>query len=205
MPSIFSYVRLLALRALSTLYLRSLPMYCRVVTPLLVVLVASSDILLRPPLMELPMTVSLVAILLIRSVRSSLVSTMNAIFSSSIVYSVWIGGVLRLTADTPRNSRPPPGQSSAYFLLFNTIMCGYTGLCVACPLTERLLGEEPAGTYVPLLLRPRVMDCARKESVHLGEKVTLILLQRYYWWIGMADSARWWIRRCFTCQSRKSA
>ena len=70
---------------------------------------------------------------------------------------------------------------------------------------ERLLGEEPVRTYVPILLRPWVMDCAHKESVHLGEKVTLNLLQRYYWWIGMADSVRWWIRRCYTCQARKSA
>ena len=60
-------------------------------------------------------------------------------------------------------------------------------------------------TYVPLLLRPWVMDCAHKESVHLSEKVTLTLLQRYYWRIGMADGVRWWIRRCYTCQARKSA
>ena len=51
---------------------------------------------------------------------------------------------------------------------------------------ERLLGDEPVRTYVPLLLRPWVMDCAHKEAVHLGEKVTLGLLQRFYWWIGMA-------------------
>ena len=41
---------------------------------------------------------------------------------------------------------------------------------------ERLLGDEPVRTYVPLLLRPWVMDCAHKEAVHLGEKVTLGLL-----------------------------
>ena len=64
---------------------------------------------------------------------------------------------------------------------------------------ERLLGEEPVRTYVPLLLRPWVMDCTHKEAVHLGEKVSLTLLQRYYWWIGMADSVKWWIRRCCTC------
>ena len=29
---------------------------------------------------------------------------------------------------------------------------------------ERFLGEEPVRTYVPLLLRPWVMDCAHKES-----------------------------------------
>ena len=58
---------------------------------------------------------------------------------------------------------------------------------------------------MPLLPRPWVMDCAHKESVHLGEKVVLTLLQRYHWWIGMADRVRWWIRRCHTCQARKSA
>lgn len=69
---------------------------------------------------------------------------------------------------------------------------------------ERLLRDEPVRTYVPLLLRPWVMDCAHKEAVHLGEKVTLGLLQRYYWWVGMAESVKWWIRRCYTCQARKS-
>ena len=69
---------------------------------------------------------------------------------------------------------------------------------------ERLLGDEPVRTYVPLLLRPWVMDCAHKEAIHLGEKVTLGLLQRFYWWIGMAESVKWWIRRCYTCQARKS-
>ena len=38
---------------------------------------------------------------------------------------------------------------------------------------ERLLGEEPVRTYVPLRLRPWVMDRTHKEAVHLGEKVTL--------------------------------
>ena len=52
---------------------------------------------------------------------------------------------------------------------------------------ERLLGDEPVRTYVPLLLRPWVMDCTHKEAVHLGEKVTLNMLKRYYWWIGMAE------------------
>lgn len=70
---------------------------------------------------------------------------------------------------------------------------------------ERLLGDEPVRTYVPLLLRPWVMDCAHKEAVHLGEKVTLTLLERYYWWVGMAESVKWWIRRCYICQARKNA
>ena len=72
---------------------------------------------------------------------------------------------------------------------------------------ERLLGEEPVGTYAPMLLRPWVMDSAHKEAAHLGEKVTLTLLQRYYWWKTgmMADSVKWWFSRCYTCQSRKNA
>lgn len=69
---------------------------------------------------------------------------------------------------------------------------------------DRLLGEEPVRTYVPLLLRPWVMDCAHKEAVHLGERVTLAVLQRMYWWIGMAESVRWWCRRCYSCQFRKT-
>lgn len=68
---------------------------------------------------------------------------------------------------------------------------------------ERLLGSEPVRTYVPLLLRPWVMDCAHKEVVHLGEKVTLGLLQRVYWWVGMAESVNWWCRRCYSCRFRK--
>ena len=45
---------------------------------------------------------------------------------------------------------------------------------------ERLLGEEHVRTYVPLLLKQWVMDCAHKEPVHLGEKVTLNLLPVSY-------------------------
>ena len=69
---------------------------------------------------------------------------------------------------------------------------------------ERLLGYEPVRTYVPLLLRPWVMDCAHKEAVHLGEKVTLGLLQIFYWWIGMVESVKWWIRRCYTARPAKA-
>lgn len=48
-------------------------------------------------------------------------------------------------------------------------------------LLERLVGEEPLRTYVPMLLRPRVMDRAHEEAIHLGEKVTLAVSQRIYW------------------------
>ena len=60
---------------------------------------------------------------------------------------------------------------------------------------ERLLGEEPVRTYFPLLLRPWVMDCTHKEAVRLEKKVILRMLQRYYWWICMADIVKWWVRR----------
>ena len=70
---------------------------------------------------------------------------------------------------------------------------------------ERLLGDEPVRVYVPLMLRPWVMDRTHKEAVHLGEKVTLAMLERYYYWVGMASRVQWWIRRCYACQTRKKA
>ena len=51
---------------------------------------------------------------------------------------------------------------------------------------ERLLGDGPVRVYVPLMLRPWVMDRMHKEAVHLGEKVALAMLERYYHWVGMA-------------------
>ena len=57
--------------------------------------------------------------------------------------------------------------------------------------------------YVPLMLRPWVMDRTHKETVHLGEKVTFAMLERYYYWVGMASSVKWGIRRCYACQARK--
>ena len=57
--------------------------------------------------------------------------------------------------------------------------------------------------YVLLMLRPWVMDRIHKEAVHLGEKVTLAMLERYYYWVGMASSVKWGIRRCYAYQARK--
>lgn len=73
-------------------------------------------------------------------------------------------------------------------------------------LYERLLGDESVRTHAPLLLRPWVKDCAHKEAVHLGEKVTLVLLQRVSLVDGyhMAESGKRWIRWCYTCQARKN-
>ena len=53
---------------------------------------------------------------------------------------------------------------------------------------ERLLGDEPVRVYVSLILRQWVMDRTHKEAVHLGEKVTLAMPERYYYWVGMASS-----------------
>ena len=68
---------------------------------------------------------------------------------------------------------------------------------------DRLLGDEPVRTHVPMLVRPWVMDCCNKEAVHLGEKVTLQILARMYWWVGMSESVQWWCKRCYSCQFRK--
>ena len=35
------------------------------------------------------------------------------------------------------------------------------------------------------------MDRTHKEAVHLGEKVTLAMLEQYYYWVGMASSVKW--------------
>ena len=69
---------------------------------------------------------------------------------------------------------------------------------------ERLLGDEPMRVYVPLMFRPWVMDRTHNEAVHLGEKVILAMLERYYYWVGMASSVKWGIRRCYACQARKN-
>ena len=31
------------------------------------------------------------------------------------------------------------------------------------------------------------------------------MLQRFYWWIGLDQSVRWWIGRCLFCQARKTS
>ena len=70
----------------------------------------------------------------------------------------------------------------------------------------RLLGDEPTRIYVPLLIRPWVMQaCHTDVSCHLGTTRTLRMLERFYWWIGMDQSTRWWLRRCLKCQARKSS
>ena len=65
---------------------------------------------------------------------------------------------------------------------------------------ERLIEDEQMQVYVPLMLQLWVMDRIHKEAVHLGEKVTFSMLERYYYWVGMASSIKWGIRRCYAAR-----
>ena len=49
-----------------------------------------------------------------------------------------------------------------------------------------LLNNEPVRIYVPLFMRPWIMQaCHSTASCHLGTSRTLRMLERFYWWIGM--------------------
>ena len=68
-----------------------------------------------------------------------------------------------------------------------------------------LLNDEPLRIYVPLLMRPWIMQaCHSTASCHLGTTRTLRILERFYRWIGMNVCTRWWLRHCLKCQSRKT-
>ena len=68
-----------------------------------------------------------------------------------------------------------------------------------------LLDDEPTRIFVPMLLRPLVLQrCHADVSCHFGVARTSRMLERFYWWIGMEQRVRWWIRRCSMCQARKS-
>ena len=48
--------------------------------------------------------------------------------------------------------------------------------------------------YVPMLMRPWVLRGCHADSVcHCGVTRTLQILQRFYWWVGLDQSVRWWI------------
>ena len=73
-------------------------------------------------------------------------------------------------------------------------------------LAARFLHDEPTRIYVPLLMRPWIMQaCHANDSCHLGVARTLSMLERFYWLIGMSVCTRWWLRRCLPCQARKSS
>ena len=58
--------------------------------------------------------------------------------------------------------------------------------------TACLLNDEPIRIYVPLLMRPWVMQaCHSTVSCLLGTERTLRMLERFYWWIGMSICTRW--------------
>ena len=68
-----------------------------------------------------------------------------------------------------------------------------------------LLACEPVRIYVPLLMRPRIMQARHlTASCHRGTTRTLRMLERFYWWIGMNVCTRWWLRHCLKCQARKT-
>ena len=60
--------------------------------------------------------------------------------------------------------------------------------------------------YVPMLMRPWVLRGCHADSVcHFGVTRTLQMLQCFYWWVGLDQSVRWWIRSCLFCQARKTS
>ena len=68
-----------------------------------------------------------------------------------------------------------------------------------------LLKDEPVRIYVPLLMRPWLMQAGHSTaSCNLGTTRTLRMLERFYWWIGMSICTRWWLRHCLKCQARKT-
>ena len=70
----------------------------------------------------------------------------------------------------------------------------------------RLLHDEPMRIYIPLLMRPWIVQaCHANASCHLGVARTLSMLERFYWWIGMSVYTRWWLRCCLQDQARKSS
>ena len=65
-----------------------------------------------------------------------------------------------------------------------------------------LLKDEPVRIYVPLLMRPWIMQaCHSTSSCHLGTTRTLRMLEPFYWWVGMNVCTRWWPRHCLKCQA----
>ena len=71
---------------------------------------------------------------------------------------------------------------------------------VACPLID-----EPVRIYVPLLMRPWIMQaCHSTASCHLGTTRTSRMLEQFYWWIGVNVYTRWWLCHCLTFQARKT-
>ena len=74
----------------------------------------------------------------------------------------------------------------------------------ACP--RRPSFNDSVRIYVPRLARPWIMHaCHAGASCRLGVTRTLKMLKRFYWWVGMEACTKWWVRRCFKCQARKTS
>ena len=55
--------------------------------------------------------------------------------------------------------------------------------------------DPPPRVYVPTLVRPWVLrTCHSTTSCHLGVSRTLSMPRRFYWWVVMDISTRWWLR-----------
>ena len=67
-------------------------------------------------------------------------------------------------------------------------------------------GGRVAQIYVPMLMRPWVLRGCHADSVcYFGVTRTLKMLKRFYWWVCLDQSVRWWIRICLFCQARKTS
>ena len=87
-------------------------------------------------------------------------------------------------------NRPPPLQP---------VLALPAGVQLACfTSSRRELTPAPHAT-VDHASMPHQRLC------HLGVARTLSMLERFYWWIGMNISTRWWLRHCLQCQERKSS
>ena len=68
-----------------------------------------------------------------------------------------------------------------------------------------LLNDELIRIYIPLLMRPWVMQaCHSADSCHLGTARILHMLDFFYWWIGTIIFTRWWLHNCLKCQEWKT-
>ena len=67
-------------------------------------------------------------------------------------------------------------------------------------------GDRVPQIYVPMLMRFWVLrECHSDPVCHFGVSRTLQMLQRFYWWVGLDQRVRCWIRRCLFCQARKTS
>ena len=68
-----------------------------------------------------------------------------------------------------------------------------------------LLNDEPVRIYIPLLMRPGIMQaCHSKAACHLGTTHTLRMLERFYWWVGVIVCTPRWLRPYLKGKARKT-